>query len=227
MIELIYSRRKNRRIRDLQKVIKISTILIIAVITSKEIIKTINCIIDAECKNTAKVLATMVSNKEASKVLENYKYNDFSEISYDENKNVKFINYNIINLNKVCSDIAEQVQQSLIDTRSSSFQIALGSFTGFKILSGRGPRISVKISNIGNIETKIQSYFYASGINQTVHRIYLELKCNCIILTPYSTIEEQITNQIILAETVIVGEIPETYYHIDSLSSDNLLDVLN
>lgn len=212
---------------ELNKIIKISAILIIALITSREIIRTINSIIDAECKNTAKVLATMVSNKETSRALESYKYNDFSEIIYDTDKKINAINYNVINLNKVCSNISENIQQELLDTKSSSFQIALGSFTGFKILSGRGPRINIKISNIGNIETRIESQFLRSGINQTLHRIYLEIKCNCIILTPYSTIEEQIINQVLLAETVIVGDIPNTFYNIDSIGQDNLLDVLN
>ena len=64
------------------------------------------------------------------------------------------------------------------------------------------------------METDLKSEFTAQGINQTLHRVYLEVKCRVNILTPFQDIEKEITNQVLLVENVIVGRIPETYYNL-------------
>ena len=71
-------------------------------------------------------------------------------------------------------------------------------------MSGRGPSITIKIHSIGNIDTDLKSEFIAKGINQTLHRVYLEVKCNIIIVTPFNDIEKDITNQILFAEYVLL-----------------------
>ena len=88
-----------------------------------------------------------------------------------------------------------------------------GSFTGFKLLSGKGPGVPIRISSIGNVETDLRSEFTSQGINQTLHRIYLLLTCEVTILTPYNTIRQKIDNQVLIAESVIVGNVPDFYYN--------------
>lgn len=78
----------------------------------------------------------------------------------------------------------------------------------------------------GTVETDLRSEFKEAGINQTLHRIYLEVKCNVTILTPYETITETITNQVLLTEGVIIGNIPDTYYNLEGLNSDQLMEVI-
>ncbi len=78
----------------------------------------------------------------------------------------------------------------------------------------------------GTVETDLRSEFKEAGINQTLHRIYLEVKCNVTILTPYETITETITNQVLLTEGVIIGDIPDTYYNLEGLNSDQLMEVI-
>lgn len=78
----------------------------------------------------------------------------------------------------------------------------------------------------GDLETDLRSEFTSSGINQTLHRIYLEIKCNVVILTPVETIEEQIVNQVLLAEGVIVGEVPNSYYNLEGINSSNAIDII-
>ena len=75
--------------------------------------------------------------------------------------------------------------------------------------------IKIVISSIGNVETDLRSEFTAQGINQTLHRIYLNLECEVTILTPYDSINEKIDNQVLIAESVIIGNIPASYYNIE------------
>lgn len=102
-----------------------------------------------------------------------------------------------------------------------------GSFTGFKLLAGKGPGVKIKISSIGEVETDLRSEFTAQGINQTLHRVYLQVKCNINILTPFDNISREITNQVLLMENVIVGNIPNTYYNLEGINgSSDALEVI-
>ena len=98
-------------------------------------------------------------------------------------------------------------------------RLLYGSFTGIHLLSGRGPGVKIRISSIGNVETDLRSEFISQGINQTLHRVYLQVKCEVNILTPFQNINREITNQVLLAENVIVGKIPSTYYNLEGLQS--------
>lgn len=89
-----------------------------------------------------------------------------------------------------------------------------------------GPSIPMKLSTTGTVETNVRSEFESKGINQTIHRLYLDVVCKVSILTPYNTIEDSITNQVVLIENVIVGLIPSTYYNLEGIDKSNLIDIV-
>ena len=101
-----------------------------------------------------------------------------------------------------------------------------GSFLGSKFFSGIGPDIKIKMMTDGTVETDLRSEFKEAGINQTLHRIYLEVKCNVNILTPYSTITETIYNQVLLGEGAIIGTIPDAYYNLEGLNGDQMMEMI-
>lgn len=136
------------------------------------------------------------------------------------------ISANVIPINEIISDVAIKIQEELNKVENSNFKIRMGSFIGSRLLSGRGPTIEIKMSTIGNLDTDLRSEFLSKGINQTMHRMYLQVECKVIILTPFDTIEERITNQVLLAEAVIVGITPNTYYNFEGISEDNVLEVI-
>ena len=126
---------------------------------------------------------------------------------------------NIKSVNELTSDIPNNIVSALKSEENSNISIYLGSILGLKILSAQGPKINVRIANVGNVETSLESQFVEQGINQTLHRIYLEIVCEVSILTPYDTISEKITNQVLIAESVIVGNVPDAYYNIQTNDS--------
>lgn len=208
------------------KRIKILVIVVIAVFVAILIIKAIEPVINKQSIVVAKSIATKISNEQATAVMANYKYQDLCSIEKDENGNIKMIKSNIIPVNEIISDIAVKIQDELNKVQDGEVFIRLGTLTGSKLLSGRGPKVNFKIVTIGNVETDLKSEFSSAGINQTLHRIYLQVKCKVIVLTPFSSIEEEITNQVLLAEAVIVGNIPNTYYNLDGINKDNALDII-
>ena len=79
----------------------------------------------------------------------------------------------------------------------------------------------------GTVETDLRTEFVEAGINQTLHRIYLEVRCNVTILTPYDTIKETIVNQVLLVEGVIIGNIPDTYYNLEGLDGSQSMEMID
>ena len=79
---------------------------------------------------------------------------------------------------------------------------------------------------MGNVETDLRSEFSEQGINQTLHRVYLQVVCEVSILSPYHNITYKISNQVLLAENVIVGKIPNTYYNLNGIDNNNMIDVI-
>lgn len=214
-------------ISKFKKIMKILIVLLIAFLVADIIIKAIEPIIDKQCITMAKSIATKVSNEQATIVMADYKYTDLMNVTRDDNGDIKMISANVITVNKIISDIPILIQEELNKSEHNKFYIKLGSFTGSKLLAGRGPDVEIRMSAIGNVETDLKSEFSQSGINQTLHRVYLEVRCNVIILTPFNSIEQQIVNQVLLAEGVIVGNIPDAYYNLEGVNKENLLDVID
>ena len=233
-MDKIYSRKRikfftfkdKNSLKKNKRFFKIIFIIVIAIVTSYVVILGINPIIDKQCENIAKVVATKISNEEVSFVMKNYNYEDLCIASKDQNGNITLISTNVVNVNDISSNIALRIQEALNNKNNSIFYIPIGSFLGSKFLSGRGPNVEMKMTTIGNVETSLKSEFISSGINQTLHKIYLEVVCNVIILTPFNSIEEKIVNQVLIAEAVIVGITPNTYYNLEGLDNKEKVDII-
>ena len=78
----------------------------------------------------------------------------------------------------------------------------------------------------GNVTTELKSEFRSCGINQTIHRLYLEVECKISIITPYDIFEDSIINQVLMCESVIVGQIPGTYYEFNNADENQALEIV-
>ena len=200
--------------------------MVIAFSTVKIVLDAISPIFEELCEDKAKSIATIISNNEATNVMKDHTYDELFTIEKDNDGNITMIKSNIVPINEIISDVAIKIQNSINERGRENIRIAIGSFTGSKLLAGRGPGVPIRISSIGNVETDLRSEFSVQGINQTLHRVYLQVDCEVSILTPYNTISEKISNQVILIENVIVGKIPSTYYNLDGIDSNNALDII-
>lgn len=230
-IEKIYSRNRikfngflnNKNDKKIDKkysfLFNVVIIILTAIITFRALLGAINPILNRLCMDEAKNIATKISNEQASLIMNKYKYEDIITIVRDDNGNIKMLQTNIKSVNELTSDIPNNIVSALKSEENSNISIYLGSILGLKILSAQGPKINVRIANVGNVETSLESQFVEQGINQTLHRIYLEIVCEVSILTPYDTISEKITNQVLIAESVIVGNVPDAYYNIQTNDS--------
>ena len=216
----------DKNLKRKQKIVKIFIIMVIAFSTVKIVLDAIFPIFDTLCKDKAKSIATIIANEEATNVMKEHTYDEIFTLEKDKDGNITMIKSNIIAINEIISDVAVKIQNTINQRGRENIEIALGSFTGFKLLSGKGPGVPIKISSIGNVETDLRSEFSEKGINQTLHRVYLQVDCEVSILTPYNSITEKVSNQVLLIENVIVGKIPSTYYNLEGFDSNSALEII-
>lgn len=208
------------RIR-IKKITLVFWIILIAVLTCYSIWNFINPIFESLCEDKAKSVATLITNEETTNIMKKYNYETFFKIEKDNNGNIQMINANVLKINQVTSDIAINIQNRLDEKQKNSIYIVSGALTGISFLSGFGPKIRLSISSSGNVDTDLRSEFISQGVNQTMHRVYLDIKTNVIILTSFKTIQKTIENQVLIAENVIVGNIPSTYYNFEGTNGED------
>lgn len=149
-------------------------------------------------------------------------YDSLIMINRDSEGNVAYISTNSLQINLLARELVKSAQEELENLGAKGINIPIGTFTGMPIFVGRGPNINIKLLPIGSISCKFDSEFINAGINQTNHKIYLTVTSKVSVILPTAHQTVQTTTQIMIAESIIVGKIPDTYLH-----SSNLDDMLN
>lgn len=225
-MDKIYSRYKIRlptikRIkpnnRKIGKIYFTMIMMIISIFTSYKILKSIDPIFEGLCIAKAKSISTDITNRKSSDVLARYNYKDTVKIIKSDDGKSSILKTDIVTLNQIISDIAIEIQNEINEIGKQNVEIPIGALVCNKYFAGFGPKVKIRIIPAGDIITDIKTEFKAAGINQTVYRIYLNLECNISILTSYKTINTTINNQVLLVETVVVGEVPETYLKLENI----------
>lgn len=226
-MDVIYSRYRIRKknIKN-KKTIKIFIIILVAILTSFIMLKSISPIFEELCKEKIKNIATIIINEEINNILNNINYEEIVLVKKDENSN-NIVKTDVTLINKIASEASLKIEERFRDLENSKIQIPLGALTGSKLISGSGPNINLKVISTQNVNTEIKTEFKEQGINQTIYRIYLEIKGNVSILTPYKTINDEITNKVLLVETVILGNVPETYYNLEDMNNEDTTNLIN
>jgi len=210
--------------KNAKKFFSIFIIILIAVATFYNLYKSISPIFEALCIEKTRQLGTYIMNDASNKVLDNIDYKNI--VSIEENEGNRVLKTDVVIINKIASDIALEAEKQYKELENEKIEIPIGALTGNKYLSGSGPNIDIQIIPTGNILTEIKNEFESTGINQTVYRIYLELTCKVSVVSQYKTIEENIVNQVLLVETLIVGEVPQSYYNLEGMKQEDVTEVI-
>lgn len=139
------------------------------------------------------------------------RYQSFVSLQQNLNGETTALTTDTVLINRLQGELLEKILQTLQETRQITLQLPLGSLTGSQFLAGRGPLVSLKLRPVGIVKTKIVNQFDEAGINQTRHRIQLQVTVDMLSLLPGYRISSQAQSNIILAETIIVGLVPDAY----------------
>ena len=178
-IKGFYTKNNNKN----KKILTVFVIVCVGVLTFYNILKSIDPIFDGLCIQKAKTIATEIINEESNVVLNDINYKDIVSIVKDEANNTNILKTDVVVINKIASDIALKVERRLQNNKDEEISVPVGALTGNKYLAGMGPGMKIKAIPTGNVITELKTEFEAQGINQTMYRIYLEIKCETNILT--------------------------------------------
>ena len=140
------------------------------------------------------------------------KYDDFAFIKTDNEGKITSIQIDSVKLNTIASELVKDIIESIRSIEYGEFGIPLGNAFGSRIFSGRGPKIKVRIVPLGTVASEIRSDFKSAGINQSLHRIMLEFKICVSLLSPFASSASEFVSSLCIAETVIVGEVPNVIW---------------
>ncbi len=119
-------------------------------------------------------------------------------------------------LNALQATLAGDVLARLTAPAAADLSVPLGNLLPSPLFSGLGPRIPIRILSVSEPELLLRSRFTAAGINQTLHRLLLELRAEVRVLIPSGSVTALVYADVVLAETVIVGRVPESYMYFES-----------
>ena len=118
---------------------------------------------------------------------------------------------NMSEVNRLKTDILNTINDEILALDTSDIGIPLGSLFFPELLSGKGPAIPVHILSIRNSDANFVSHFSQAGINQTLHRLNMEVSIDVAVLVLGQTSSFTMTSEVVVAETIIVGEVPQTF----------------
>jgi len=125
--------------------------------------------------------------------------------------NITALTTDMARINILQATITNEVIARISELDATTMRVPLGNIIGGAILSGRGPGIGFRVVTLGNPSATFSNEFSSAGINQTKHQILLEIDIHVNILVPGRTTRETITTQVLVAETVIVGDVPHVF----------------
>ena len=138
-------------------------------------------------------------------------YDQLISFEKDNDGKITAVHSNMAACNRLQVEILDIILARIDQVSARELSIPVGSLTGSALLAGRGPRIKVRMESVGSSSARFENEFSSAGINQTNHRIVLHIDVSVAILLPGFTTATQVSNAVTVAETVIVGSVPDTY----------------
>lgn len=168
----------------------------------------------AEAKSAA--LASQVLSGALAEALEDgVAYDDLMNVRMDEQGRVALLSANTMRMNLLADKAGAAALRRLENMSSERVTVPLGAALGMTLFAGKGPGIPISIVPIGSIRTDFATEFEACGINQTRHKVYLKVTASIRIVIPTGAKATDVSANMLVAESIIVGSVPEGFVGYD------------
>lgn len=138
-------------------------------------------------------------------------YSDLVQLQYDESGSLSAVTTQMEVGNQLNGKLVTRLLEELSEMREETLSVPAGSLTGLTLLSGRGFSIPVTVVGVSNVTSRFDSSLTPAGINQTLHQIDLVVTTELVLLLPGGPVTHSITSRVTVAETVLLGQVPENY----------------
>ncbi len=181
-------------------------------------------IVDSQIRPIIYKIAEYESNVIATRIISTAVYNaltddDFTyetlvKVSKNDIGNVSSIESNMAVINRLQATITYNINNDFKNISKENITVSSGTLSGINFLYGRGPDITFKFEPVGYVDSRLVSKFTPAGVNQTLHQIILEVTGNVSAIIPGFKTTTDVNMNYLIAETIIVGDIPESYTYI-------------
>lgn len=159
----------------------------------------------AMCTNSVNLAVTAV-------VGGGLEYDDLFSVVKNEDGDIEMVQANSPEINMIAREIANLAQANLDELGLKEISIPIGTFTGLALLMGLGPDVTISVMPIGSALCDFVSYFTSAGINQTLHKIYIDVHATINIVTPIDEPTITVKAEVLVAENLIIGNVPQFYF---------------
>ncbi len=162
-------------------------------------------------------IVTVQINKVVAEIMREGGYDGESFVSLEKNDRgeVTAISSNMARINALSATILDRVVGAT-DNRTLTVEIPLGNLSGISLLMGRGPAVPVQSIALTSSRVEFNNSIVTAGINQTKHQINLEVMVDIDILIPWATESARVTTEVLISDTIIVGQVPETFFNLQN-----------
>ncbi len=173
--------------------------------------KQLRPVIQSITANEAKVRSISTINTAVMDELgkDSVTYSDLITVERGSDDNVLSITTNVVKMNELKTKIIDSVMKDLQMDTHSTVGVPVGTLIGGEILHGWGPSVPLRVTLSGNVSADFESSFESAGINQTKHQIYLDVHTSVYSFLPGFDTTTDVNTNVLVAETVIVGAVPE------------------
>lgn len=179
-------------------------------------------IIEVAVAQSENIASEIIENAIVSVLYENdITYTNLVEIEKDDNGRVTTVKADTIKMNMLKSKIGAEISKDILETDSREISIPLGTILGVSALSGKGPKIKTKVTLASNVTSTINNTFVSAGINQTLHEIFVNVNATIYVIMPKRTATAEVNSNYCIAQTVIIGTVPETFADFQNKGEQN------
>lgn len=212
--------------RSVRAKLLIVFLFIIAIVVAAVVFITsnVNPMIVAISNEKIKAVAADAVGNAVIDIMSGHSDSEFVSVERDGDGKIRSVQIDSTAISTLAQDITLAAQKNINVIGQDGINIPVGSLSGVTLFTGLGPDINIKIYLVGSTQTKITSVFSSSGINQTLHSIYLTLTGSVSVAVPGLPSTIKTTTQVLMSEMIIIGEVPPTYLNASTIG--DMLDLV-
>ncbi len=221
--------RKPFRKRQTGRCLAIYGVVLLLIVGAVALDRYVIGLVKQYARTSAEWYATRMINEAVTDVLAqtNPQYNNLVQVVRDDEGAVTSVEADVQALNAIKAALSLAVAEQTEQKDAVSVSIPLGTFVGSHLFTGRGPQIHIPISASVSLLTDFDSVLQAAGINQTAHRIVLNIKTTVFLAVPTAYTSVEVETSFIIAESILLGKVPDAYTVVENVDEETIGEIFD
>ena len=209
---------KSQKVKKRKKVVKIASFVLILLLVLSILIvlntywkSTLPTLLDITQAKISAQTVLVINQAVTTSFQDTDVFADLISIQRDNDGNIILLTANSLQANKLARQTAIVSQQRLDQLAKEQIEVPFGTISGIPLFSEMGPEITITVTPIGAVNCTFTSTFESVGINQTLHRMFIQVECKMDLIIPQMHHTMECVVPILVSESIIIGKVPQTY----------------